>query len=69
MWYLIHSLVGVMLIIFVVGIYKFVQVYTMGYKDDDDGFIVMPHRRKYMDESAFIDELVDEINARDGTNY
>ena len=44
MWYLIHSLVGVMLIIFVYGMYKFVKVYTMGYKDDNDEFIVMPHR-------------------------
>jgi len=46
MWYLIHSLVGVMLIIFVYGMYKFVKVYTMGYKNDNDEFIVLPHRHK-----------------------
>ena len=72
MWYLIHSLVGVMLIIFVYGMYKFVQVYTIGYKDDNDEFIVMPHRRKFMEESAFLDELIEEsirLDKEEKTNY
>ena len=46
MWYLIHSLVGVALIIFVVGMYKFIQIQYMGYKNDNGEFIVLPHRHK-----------------------
>ena len=44
MWYLIYSLVAVMLMIFIYGMYKFVEVYTMGYKGNNDEWLVMPHQ-------------------------
>ena len=46
MLYYEELLALVMFIIFVYGMYKFVKVYTMGYKNDNDEFIVMPHRHK-----------------------
>jgi len=36
----------VILVIGMFGMYHFVRVYTMGYKNDNDEFIVMPHRHK-----------------------
>ena len=38
----------VILMIFIVGAYKFIQLeyFTKGYKDDNGEYIVKPHRRK-----------------------
>ena len=36
----------VILVIGLFGLYKFMQYRDKGYKDDNDEFIVMPHRRK-----------------------
>ena len=40
---LIYFLVAVILVIGIYGMYKFVQVYTMGYKDDEGEWLVTPH--------------------------
>ena len=34
----------VILVIGLFGLYKFMRIQSMGYKDDNDEFIVMPHR-------------------------
>jgi hypothetical protein len=44
MFELIHFLVAVMLVIFIFGMYHFVRVYTMGYKDDEGEYLVIPHQ-------------------------
>jgi len=41
---IIYVLVGIIALIGVYGMYKFVEVYTMGYKDDKDEWLVMPHQ-------------------------
>jgi len=41
-----YLLVAIIFCIGVAGLYIFMRVQAKGYKDDNDDFIVMPHRRK-----------------------